>query len=200
MITIDLDPAVSELTALFAHHERAVSRAVKRAHRKLVRWLHRQVLRQLSRETGATQKTLKAYRRVSLKLDGLQGELWFGLNPLPLHETGRVSWSPKRAGVRVRGRTYEGAFYRAVYGSQPKVWIRSARNPGYATYHPKRRYRPFSGRVSSGRFPVELLGAPLDEVADGIARELDSRLARRAERRFRELLEQELNYATRYET
>jgi hypothetical protein len=192
MIDINLDPALHQVVGDLDQLSKPVQQASKRALRKLLRWLRGQVLRQVSRETGVKQKTLKQYQRVQVQLNGMEGRLWLGLNPLPLHEAGRVSWRPSSQGARVARETYEGAFYRAVYGNTPKVWIRAARNQqlGHPTYHKLRAASTFSGQVSGGRFPVQLLGMPLADAAQ----ELDRRLSQKAEQRFKTILAQELNF------
>ncbi len=192
MITLNLDPAVTQALGDLDRLSGPVQLACKRALRKLLIWLRRQVLQHVARDSGVTQKTFQQYQRVQVQLQGMEGRLWLGLNPLPLHEAGRVSWRPASRGASVAGTTYEGAFYRAIYGTTRKVWIRSARNRplGHATYHKPRRYRAFSGGVDHGRFPVELLGMELDDAED----ELDSRLHRQAQQRFATLLTQELNF------
>ena len=192
MITLNLDPAFAQALGDLNRLSGPVQLACKRALRKLLIWLRRQVLQQVARESGVKQKTLQQYQRVHVQLQGLEGRLWLGLNPLPLHEAGRISWRPASRGASVAGTTYEGAFYRAVYGTTRKVWIRSARNRqlGHATYHEPKRYRAFSGDVDQGRFPVELLGMALNDAEDA----LDSRLHRQAQQRFSTLLTQELNF------
>nr|VFJ67584.1 MAG: hypothetical protein BECKFW1821B_GA0114236_11327 [Candidatus Kentron sp. FW] len=197
MITLSLDPVVEELTVGLDRLSRKIQTAIKRAVRKLILWVRRQMLQQASRMTGVPQKEIVRHRRIHLDIKGMEGTVWLGTSPLPLHLAGRVNWSPVSAGATVAGRQYAGAFYRNVYGGGPKVWIRSNRNlqEGHPTYHGKRRYRPFSHALSHGRFPVELLGTEMDELEDEIAR----RLERRAKIRFREILEQELNYALNHE-
>jgi hypothetical protein len=198
MIDLDFDLITDDLTLGLDRTSRAVKTAIKRAVRKTLNALRTQILRQVSRDSGMTQKKLRQYQRVHISLRDNDGLLWVGLNPVPLHETGRVSWSRKRGGARVRGKTYAGSFYRPVYGSQPKVWIRSARNrqEGHPGYHPKRRrYSAAPGGLNRGRFPVELLGAPLEDSAD----KLDARIEQFARDRFRKHLAHELEYALEHE-
>lgn len=198
MIDLDFDLITDDLTLGLDRTSRAVKTAIKRAIRKTLNALRTLILRQVSRDSGMTQKKLKQYQRVHISLRDNDGLIWVGLNPVPLHETGRVSWSRKRAGARVGGKTYAGTFYRPVYGSQPKVWIRSARNrqEGHPGYHPKRRrYSAAPGALNRGRFPVELLGAPLDDSED----KLDARIEQFARDRFRKNLAHELEYALEHE-
>lgn len=198
MITLELDNAFRELTTGLQLLPRDLARAQKRALRKTMMWLQRQGTAELARQTGIKQKDLKAYRRATIKVGDYEGVLWLGLNPMPLHLSGRVSWSPKSDGARVKGRTYAGAFYRAIYGSERKVWIRTKRNvaEGHVPYHDAARYRPLPTRqVSSGRFPVTLLGVPLEDAGP----ELSATLLRDAEERYRKLLAQEINYVMNHE-
>lgn len=198
MIDLDFDLITDGLTLGLDRSSRAVKLAIKRAVRKTLNALRTFVLRQVSRDSGMTQKKLKNYQRVHISLRDNDGFLWVGLNPVPLHETGRVSWSRKRIGARVRGKSYAGSFYQSVYGSQPKVWIRSSRNrqEGHPGYHPKRRrYKAAPGSLNRGRFPVELLGAPLEDSAG----KLDARIEQFARDRFRKNLTHELEYALEHE-
>lgn len=197
MTTLDLTQAFEQGTALYGGVSKKAVRAMKRAVRKTIRWLTRAALRELSSRTGIRQKTFKAYKRVNFRIGDYQGSVWLGLNPLPLHEAGRVSWSQKRAGVTVRGKLYEGAFFRRVYGSTPKVWVRTARNvsAGLTPYHPPRRWKAQQDPALKGRFPLTLVGMPIDDQAP----EIDAALLREAEARFRIIFEQELNYAFNHE-
>ncbi len=196
-LTLDVDAAVSEVAKFQDFSNRRVQLAVKRAIRKTLRWVHREILRYVSQESGVAQKKFKQYRRVKLVTNKQDSYVWIGLNPLPLHEAGRVSWNPASSGARVAGKTYEGAFYRSVYSAQQKVWIRSSRNKklGHATYHPKKRYHAYGSGPSRGRFPVELLGVDMEDLPDDVGR----RIEKRAESRMVTLLEQELNYALNHE-
>jgi len=197
MITLDFDMAVDEVLMGLSRDSRAVNTAIKRAVRKTVRGVQRAVLQVLSKESGVTQKNIKKYQRLKIKLNGTEGLIWVGLNPLPLHLSGRVAWSQKSAGARVNGQTFRGAFYRRVYGTERKVWIRSARNrqEGHATYHAARSYKSFSGEVSRGRFPVELLGVPLEDAESPIEQKINSW----ALPFFKKRLHEELNYALNHE-
>nr|VFK12779.1 MAG: hypothetical protein BECKLFY1418C_GA0070996_100183 [Candidatus Kentron sp. LFY] len=193
MISLDLDPDIQRIAAGLDPMATNVQLALKRAVRKLMLWYRRQVLQYASRLTGIAQKKFGLYNRVHLKMTGTEGYLWVGFSPMPLHEAGRVSWSRSSAGAKVKGRQYAGAFYQSVYGSQPKVWIRSSSNrtEGHPLYHPRRKHRSFSGEVDRGRFPVELLGMEMDEIPAEIAR----RLNRAAHARFQTLFRHELEFA-----
>lgn len=193
-LTLEADAALREMSAL--HHSRAPL-AIKRAVRKTLRWLHRELLREMARASGIRQAVFRQYRRIALTVGEYEGRVWAGLDPLPAHEAGRVSWSPTSAGASVAGNTYEGAFYRPVYGSAAKVWVRSRRNlaAGNPTYHPRRRYRSFSGDVSHGRFPVEIVAAPMEEFADPVV----DRIEAAARVRFATIVRQELNYVINHE-
>jgi hypothetical protein len=198
MIDLDFDLITDDLTLGLDRASRAVKVAIKRAVRKTLNALRTLILRQVSRDSGMTQKKLRQYQRIHINLRDHDGLLWVGLNPVPLHETGRVSWNRKRIGARVRGKTYAGAFYSPVYGSQPKVWIRSARNrqEGHPGYHRKRRrYTAASSSLNRGRFPIELLGAPLEDSTS----KLDARIEQFARDRFRKNLTHELEYALEHE-
>ncbi len=194
-LTLDWERAVAELAAV--GERRRVERALKRALRKLSRWAWREMTRRYARETGVTQKALRGYRRVSLRVGDMRTDVWAGLDPLPAHVFGRVSWRRNAPGARVRGRVLEGAFYRPVYGTQPKVWIRTARNlrSRLPLYNPPRNWRPMEGGPDRGRFPVALVALPVEAAARPLARGMD----RAARERFARLARQELQYALEVE-
>jgi hypothetical protein len=192
MITLDLEPEISEITRGFALTEKTMQVALKRSVRKLMRWIRRQVLQYASRMSGIAQNKFSLYNRVHLKLSGTEGWMWVGFGALPLHEAGRVSWRPGSVGARVAGQQYAGAFYRRVYGDTPKVWIRNARNlrEGHALYRSNRTMRGGTA-PGHGRFPVRLLGLEMEEIP----REMQRRLERKAHLRFKTLLRHELEFA-----
>jgi len=197
MITLDFDTVLDDVLKGFSRSSGDVQKAIKRAVRKTVRGVQRQALRVMSNESGVTQKNIKKYHRITTVVNGMEGVVWVGLNPLPLHLSGRVTWRQKSSGARVNGKVYTGAFYRKVYSGEAKVWIRSSRNrqEGHATYHPIKPYREFSGDVSRGRFPVELLGVPLETARSPIEEKVQSW----ALPFFKKRLIEELNFAINHE-
>lgn len=203
MITLELDHTYRDVVSAVERLPKRMDLAQQRALKKLGTWLQRQALRAISAQTGMPQKTFKDFKRVRLRISGTEGELWLGLNPLPLHAFGRISWSQGSSGVRVRGKTYEGTFFRAVYGSTPKVWIRRSRNEtaGHQPYLRARRKHPLlkdytKDQVSAGRFPVMVVAGGLEDSEQV----LSERLPEMARERFLVLLQQEINYQLYKET
>lgn len=196
MIELDLDKSIDEYTLGLDQSSKAVRLALKRALRKLLIWMQRQMLRELSKDSGVTQKNLKRYNRIHIKIGSMDGSIWLGLNPMPLHLAGRVSWSQRSKGARVKGQVFAGAFYKGVYGSERKVWIRSRRNidEGHARYNLLKQYKPFGGS-SDGRFPVEVIGVPLESSKP----EIVTMLNKQARNRFEELFQQELEFSLKHE-
>lgn len=191
MISVNLDQSFYRVLADFDGMPKKTALALKRAVRKVSIWLQRQASSAISKQSGISQRNLKKYQRVKLSVGPFEGQLWLGMNPMPLHLAGRVSWSQRSKGARVRGETYTGAFHRAVYGAGRKVWVRTARNQtaGLTPYHEARRYKPLTG-LNRGRFPVTLVGVPLKDNADVLSDEL----MRRLNERFEKVLAQEINY------
>lgn len=191
MITANLSDSYYQVLAEFKALPVKKDLALKRAVRKVSIWLQRQAFSAIGKASGISQKNLKKFQRVNISVGPYQGQLWLGLNPMPLHLAGRVSWSKSSSGARVRGKTHTGAFHRAVYGAERKVWVRTARNAtaGLTPYHEARRYRPASG-INRGRFPVTLVGVPLQDNASLLSDEL----MRRLNERFAKVLAQEINY------
>lgn len=191
MITANLSQSYYRVLTDFDEMPKNTDLALKRAVRKVSIWLQRQAASAISKQSGISQKNLKKYQRVNLSVGPFEGRLWLGMSPMPLHLAGRVSWSQRSSGARVRGETHRGAFYRAVYGAERKVWVRAARNQtaGLTPYHEARRYRPLTG-INRGRFPVTLVGVPLKDNAEVLSNEL----MRRLDERFAKVLAQEINY------
>ncbi len=191
MINVNLSDSYYSALSSYGTLPRRMDLALKRTVRKVSIWLQRQASIALSKQTGITQKNLRKYQRVNIKVGPYEGVLWLGLNPMPLQLAGRVAWNQKSMGSRVKGKTYQGSFYRAVYGGERKVWVRTARNQtaNLTPYHQARRYRPISGE-HGGRFPLTLVGVPLN---DG-AQLLSDDLLRQTNQRFEKVLGQEINY------
>ncbi len=187
MIDLNLTRTVDDLTLAFPSGSE-INRVIRYSLRDLLRWLRRQVLQTFKSSTGIAQKRLKEFQRIKVTIGGEQANFWVGLNPLPLHLAGRVSQTS--SGVSVNGKSYRGAFFKSIYGSEPKVWVRSSANRefNHPTYRPPKRYSEFSGGASASRIPVEILGAELDSVSD----ELDLRLEKLAQQNFASILTNKL--------
>ena len=193
MLMLELEAPFQAATAHLDVLSRPVQQASRRALRKLLLFLQRQVMTQMAQQTGLKAATLTQYQRIHMQLQGMEGQLWLGLNPLPLHEVGKVSWTPTAAGATVAGHLYTGSFYRAIHGPQRKVWVRTSRNRrlGHTTYH-----RSSIRTSQGGHAALSLLGKPLHDVQAV----LDARLSQQAQQRFQTLLEQEINYALQQAT
>lgn len=194
-ISLDLDSGIKNAIGELQLADKRVQLAIKRAVRKVLQWLSRRVASQLADAGKVSERVVKAHRRVAVKFGDVEGLVWVGLDPLPAHE-GKVAYSRGSAGASVNGKTLKGAFVASIYAGGAKVWIRSARNRsfGHAVVHSRRRYKTFSGEVSHGRFPVELIGIDVEAMA-----KQDARLQASAMHRFETLLNQELNYALNVE-
>lgn len=162
-----IDQAITSLKGTPKKLERAQSRAINRT----LQSVQTQLLRAVSKETGISQRWLKQYQRVKMRKSTfkswLNGEFWMGLDPMPA-ETAKGAARQEDWGVKKGNYLFEGAFYRAVYGSQPKIWFRKGsrgdrKNP---RYHRRRSSKNSAWqRQNSGRFPVARAGIAIDKPA-----------------------------------
>nr|VFJ53389.1 MAG: hypothetical protein BECKFM1743A_GA0114220_101147 [Candidatus Kentron sp. FM]VFJ54597.1 MAG: hypothetical protein BECKFM1743C_GA0114222_101417 [Candidatus Kentron sp. FM]VFK10375.1 MAG: hypothetical protein BECKFM1743B_GA0114221_101387 [Candidatus Kentron sp. FM] len=175
MITLNPNPTVDELTVGLNHLSRRIQTAIKRAVRKLILWLRRQMLQQASRMTGVPQKEIVRYRRIHLDIEGMEGTVWLGTSPLPLHLAGRVSWNPASAGATVAGRQYAGVLdfigntrtcllerlntdpprWGSGNNYPPGMFTAAAPRSGYVRVETSRRDTPpTTGSAVTGPFPM----------------------------------------------
>lgn len=162
-----IDRAIQEVARIDQKVERAKSRGIKRT----LNSLQTLVRREVSKETGIAQKHLKDYQRLKVRSSIFQsyvmGDFWMGTNPMPAH-TAKGRAIQEDWGVKQGAYLFDGAFYRAVFGAQKKIWFRknsrgAQRNVGY---HRKRRsYQSAWQRQNSSRFPVVLAGIDIDQPA-----------------------------------
>jgi len=181
--------------------EDRVGKVVNRAVKKLTQWLRTHSVREISQEIGITQNALK--KRFIIERVTVNGQervrIWVGLMNVAVHDLGKVTQA--KAGAKVGGAVYEGAFLKKIYGSQEKVYVRTARNrsAGHATVADrpgrvnKNPDRPFLDK-SGGRFPVQVVGEEIEDVSRKILERYELRL----NARFQTILKQELNYALRF--
>lgn len=180
-IELDVDRTINELTKGLSDTSKAVDKAISRAIRKTMRWLSSQVLRLLVAETGIPRKALKGRVIQTVKPGQRFGQVWIGLSPIDAAKVGKAKQTS--SGVKVGRRDFDHAFLATVNGSE-KVFRRRFRGPGSSQ----------QGR-DGGRLPIDKVTIPISEKG----REVANRLQQRAESRFREILEQELNYAVLHE-
>lgn len=190
---------ITRATAAIQATPKQLEKASNRAMRKTIRWLKTRIAREISLLTKVPQKALKPRMTVSTAGRGTDRVhiLWFGTLPLAAEQAGNPRQT--RRGTNVGKHRFEGAFVSKIYNPEANVWVRTRRNAsaGHFTLGKQRRGRP-SGSVPSalsGRFPVQRVGIDLGTMAGEVFR----RYQRRAEARFAELIDQELNYAVNHE-
>lgn len=191
-LDINLQAALDELAPGLSAYEKSTQQALKRAIRKFMRWLQREISRLIKSRTGVAQKSLKARFKVTLLLKEGYASLWVGLNPIEAQLAGGVR--QLKVGTRAAGQLFEGAFYRPVYGKEAKVWRRKFRGKG-STKRSWIHLKRSAPDEIAGRFPVEKMTIDIDRPS----REEINRLQSRAQKRFKTLFQQELNYAVIHE-
>lgn len=189
---------INRATAAIQATPKQVEKASDRAIKKTIRWLKTRVAREISTATKVPQKSLKPRMTTTVAGKGADRVhiLWFGSMPLPAEKAGKARQTKK--GTTAGKHRFEGAFVATIYNPEANVWVRTRRNQsvGHLTLGKKRR--PGAGSVPrelAGRFPVQRVGVELDALAG----EVFKRYHQRAEARFGELIEQELNYAVNHE-
>ena len=217
--SVDLESANKDLAGHLLGLEVELEKAINRAIQKLGAWLRTHSVREISKELNIKQMVIKRRYRFS-KIGGKNGQpmqlkIWVGLLAIAAHEAGAVTHNRNSAGAKVRGRQFDSAFKARIYGSEEKMYIRAAANRrhGHTTVteggrdwsgrrRPKHlkgegiRRAKFEAEQGSSRFPVQVIGIDISEIGLDVLQRYESRL----NSRYRELLDQELNYALNVET
>lgn len=193
------DPAGTETLRILAQRfPDAAKKARRRAINKTLRWLRTNIARAISREERIALRAVRQRLLAYPPKGGVDvGRLWLGLNPLDASRAGRPRQT--QTGVSVAGRTYRGAFYARAYGSNPDIWIRTgslhfdpADYPESQVVSLRNTRRGTMDAHMYGRFPLAKARITLSS-----ARPLFDQWARRAEARFAELAQHEVNYELR---
>ncbi|MCG8294263.1 hypothetical protein [Pseudomonas entomophila] len=194
MITLQAIPQqVARFEEFAALAPKAIAAAQRRAINKTLRWLRTHVGRSVAlQERIAVASVRQRLRAYPVGSNG-QGKLWFGLDPIAASRAGRPRQT--RSGVSVAGRRYQGAFFKAVYGGTPDIWIRTASKHFKASDYPNSDVSG-GGGVSSGwiaengsRFPLVKAMISLEDVKPHF-----EAWTNKAHQRLLEVMRQELNY------
>ncbi|MGI2002039.1 phage tail protein [Shewanella frigidimarina] len=197
-LTLNFDGATQDLTSELISMNVKVTVAVNRAVKKTAQWLRTHSMRELGKELGIKQEPLKSRFVVGTnpKRPG-EANIWIGLLAIGAHLTGKASQN--QAGTKVAKRQYDGAFHKAVYGSEEKVYIRARRNRvmqhDVVRENRSRKPRTLSDPKLKGRFPLQVVGIDIEQPAERIIQRFESRI----NQRYRELLSHELKYALNIE-
>lgn len=170
-ITLDVKKAIQELTEGLEGKEQSIRRAVARADRKFSAWAVRQIQQIVSRASEIPQKILKDNRRVFVKKERTPDGMLTSIwiGLNPIYADELGRPVKTEVGVKI-GRF--GEFHQAFIIND-RVYFRRGRE----------------------RYPISrAVYAFHDPVVDAI-----DRMELPAQKRFMELLEQELNYAINHE-
>ena len=206
-IHVDVGEITHQLTQDLQGLESKVAIAVKRAIKKVGTWLRTHSVREIGKALKIKQSIIR--NRYHFKQRGKGNteklDIWVGLLAVAAHHAGKGVQG--RTGTRIAGRQYKSAFIAKIYGSEERVFIRSAANKreghftlGDKAQKEKRRLRDARSARHlpaglKGRFPVEVIGIDISEV--GL--EVLERYEKRLNKRYGEILQQELNYALNIE-
>ncbi|MFJ3448052.1 hypothetical protein ACIPM0_07450 [Pseudomonas sichuanensis] len=194
LITLQAIPQqVARFDEFAALAPKAIATAQRRAINKTLRWLRTHVGRAVAlQERIAVASVRQRLRAYPVGSNG-QGKLWFGLDPIAASRAGRPRQT--RNGVSVAGRRYQGAFFKAVYGSRPDIWIRTASKHFKESDYPSSDISggggPSSGWIAENgsRFPLAKAMISLEDVKP----HFESWTAK-AHQRLLEDMRKELNY------
>ncbi|MCP5136594.1 MAG: hypothetical protein H6981_07330 [Gammaproteobacteria bacterium] len=170
-LDIDLADAIDDVTIGLDRTDKAMQKAIGRAVNKLTRWLHRRLLQIVAKQTGLPQKNLRRVR-VRMGVGKKGGMVWVGLNPVEARHFGKVVWRRGMTGARAGRRSFPGTF--AVQ-----------RGKGALIF----------ARRGEARLPIYQPRVEIDKDIEPHIKRLDAE----AQRRFRSLLEQEINFALNVE-
>ncbi|MFG0419665.1 hypothetical protein [Pseudomonas sp. zjy_8] len=183
----------SNFTKFAALMPKAIKAAERRAINKTIRWLRTHIARSVSQQERIAVTAVRQRLRAFPVASNGQGKLWFGLNPIEASRAGRPRQS--RSGVSVAGRSYQGAFFRTVYGNKPDIWIRTASKHFNADDYPTSQVSARGGAGSGwvgengSRFPLAKAKISLEEVRPHF-----ESWTRKAHQRLLVVMEQELNF------
>lgn len=177
--------------------EKEVAKAIERALKKTGRWLRTYTLRNLSKELSIKQAALKNRFILAYDKNKKTVNLWVGLLAISAENLGSVRQNA--AGTKAGSHQFDGAFYTRIYGDE-RVYIRASRNRvmQHDVVRQNRKsasYRPIRDPDLIGRFPVQAVGISIEDEASQIL----LRLEQQVNKRFGEILKQELNYAINVE-
>jgi len=197
-LNIDLGADTQSITSGLPNIDGKVAKAVHRATKKAAQWLVTHSIREMAKELGIKQAPLKERFIVDSQKSNVH--IWVGLLEIGAHHIANPQQNS--AGVKVGKEQYDGAFYKTVYGSEGRVYIRAKRNRAFkhSVVRQRRRLYPHYDHSfmteNKGRFPVQTIGISIEEVGE----EVLGRYERRLNKRYKEILEQELHYALKVET
>ncbi|NGZ17557.1 hypothetical protein G6Z94_09390 [Vibrio aestuarianus] len=197
-LSFDLSNDAALIADEFAGMEKQVAKAIERALKKTGRWLRTHTMRHLSKEMAIKQASLKNRFILAYDKDKKTVNLWVGLLAIAAEDLGGVRQNA--AGTKAGSHQFDGAFYTRIYGDYERVYIRARRNRvmQHDVVRQNRKpasYRPIRNPNLIGRFPVQAVGISIEDEASQIL----LRLEQQVNKRFGEILKQELNYAINLE-
>jgi hypothetical protein len=184
-----LDAELGRFRGMNAEIDRVVRSGISQATRSAATAIRKGV----AQELGATEGAIKKKNRITYRIKRDHGLVWIGLEPLlPTHLGGNVTQTS--SGVTAGNRSFVGAFHKAIYTQDKKVWIRLRSRHYDADLYPYKGRRD-SGSIDSAlrhRFPVVLGRVKVDIAA---IRDLINHEADRCGELMADIVAQELGIA-----
>lgn len=167
-----------------------IAAAKKRALAKTVKSIGASAAKDMAASVGVAQKAIK--RRIATRTTASTGLVWFGLKRIDAQLAGKASQNKR--GARAGRHDFPGAFVKAIYTAEQKIWIRLASRQYDPEIYPYKKRAVSYGELPaglSGRFPVVKATLAIDTPA---TRAVIAAQAKRAQALLAEKLGQELNY------
>jgi hypothetical protein len=194
-LQLDVADITRELTDHLQGLESKVEKAIDRAIVKTARWLRTHSVKEIGKALGIKNSVIRnryRFRKVG-EGNAQKVDIWVGLLAIAAHEAGKPVQN--KVGTRAAGREFKSAFIAKIFNSEERVFIRSAANEkqNHTTLSnpQERKIQRFMPEKLKGRFPVEVVGVDILEVS----LEVLERYEKRINKRYSEILQQELNYA-----
>lgn len=201
IVQINIAQGLGAIVAEFGATAGQIDRALKSSVRRLQGWMNTQLARALGTALDINQGAIKArMKKSAVRIGGtneINASIWIGINPIEAQRAGAPR--QQRAGAKVKGRLFAGAFTASIYTEDRKVWIRQSSKLYDPEKYEVRGYRARPGNrfgaqqnlQGSGRFPVVLVRIPIAEDAEKFLPQFEAPAARE----FEKIFEHELKFA-----
>lgn len=185
-LEMDLGDELAELEEQLLVSFSQIQKAVNRALRKTARWLETHSKRELGVALAVPQRIFSTRYHQSYQLKGTKRSVsvWFGLNPIAVYQLGNARQTS--TGVRVGRHEFNGAFIATMDSGHTAVFKRS-------NTADSRREKRKDGQWTE--LPIEEERFAIEDIAEPIL----ERYHARAEARFKQVLQQEINFALNIE-
>lgn len=185
-LEMDLGHELAELEEQLRLSFPQVQKAVTRALKKTAKWIETHSKRELGTALSLPQRifSVRFHHSYKLKSGERAVSVWFGLNPIAISQLGKAK--QHSTGVRVGRYNFDGAFIATMKSGHEGVFKRKSSSNTRREKRPDGQWTELP--IEEERFSIEDIAQPIVE-----------RYYVRAEARFKEILQQEINFALNIE-